>query len=272
MLRRTIASWILIGLPITAYAQSVAPVDANTTATISTTRAMPSPPIARQWRGFYVGGFIGNAQGDSDLATTTVFSTAGYLPSSTVSSINAAGAQTLETSDTEFGGLAGYNLRFGRVIVGGEGDYSSMRLSGTVTSGNSTVATPFTIQQSIDTKWLATLRLRGGVTFGRTLVYGTFGMAWTDLNYQASFTDTANAHESGGLDNIQSSSVWGAGVEFWCFRNLSVKGEYLSTDFEPASTTSSNLTQGGVSYPMNQFTHSSTLKVRVYRGAVIIRF
>jgi len=97
-------------------------------------------------------------------------------------------------------------------------------------------------------------------------------MAWTDLNYQAVFTDTANAHENGGLDNVQSSSVWGAGVEFWCLRNLSVKGEYLSADFTPASTTSTNLTQGGVAYPTNIFTHSDTLRVRVYRGAVIIRF
>jgi outer membrane immunogenic protein len=281
-LSQAVAWLVLVSVPVSAQAQSAQPLNLSglnspsTTVSPSVPAPLPAPSIGRQWRGFYVGGFIGAAQGDSDVATTTVFTTTGYFASSSPPAIIAAGDQTLDTSDTEFGGLAGYNIQIGRAVFGGEGDYSSMRLSGTVTSGDTypcCAPTAFVIQQSVDTKWLATLRFRGGVTFGRTFVYGTFGMAWTDLNYQAVFTDNfANAHENGGLDNLQSSTVWGAGVEFWLIRNFSVKGEYLNTKFEPATTTSTNLTAGGTAYPNNVFTHSSNLAVQVFRGGVIFRF
>jgi outer membrane immunogenic protein len=278
MLKRILAVCVLVAVPASALAQSTAPVDVSGTSTtaVAPAPATPAaPPVERRWRGFYVGGFIGGAQGNSDVTTSTVFSQNGYFPSSSIQPIITAGAQTLDTSKTEYGGLAGYNIHIARAVIGGEGDYSSVRLSGNATSGNTypcCAPTSFVIQQTVETKWLATLRVRGGVTFGRTLVYGTFGMAWTGLNYQAVFTDSAGARENGGLDNVQSSSVWGAGVEYWLLRNLSVKGEYLNADFKPASTTSTNLTQGGTAYPMNVFTHQGTLNLKVYRGGVIIRF
>jgi outer membrane immunogenic protein len=276
---RAVAMLALLTVPLSAHAQTAQPVDLNG-ASKTVSAPAPAPPrvpsVNRQWRGFYVGGFIGGAKGESDLQTTTVFSTTGYFATTSPPAIITAGHQTLDTSTTEYGSLAGYNIQIGRVIISGEGDYSAMNLSGTVTSGDvypCCAPTAFAIQQSIDTNWFASLRFRAGVTFGRTMVYGTYGMAWTDLNYQAVFTDNfASAHENGGLDNIQSSPVWGAGVEFWCLRHLSVKGEYLNTEFEPASTTSSNLTAGGVAYPSNVFTHSSTLKLQLFRGGVIWRF
>jgi outer membrane immunogenic protein len=278
-LSRAVAMLALLTVPLSAHAQSAQPLDLNgASKTVSAPAPAPprAPSVNRQWRGFYVGGFIGSAQGESNLQTSTVYSSTGYFATTSPPAIITAGHQTLDTSDTEYGGLAGYNIQVGRVIVGGEGDFSSMGLSGSVTSGDTYPCCPttsFSIRQSIDTTWFASVRLRGGFTFGRAMVYGTYGMAWTDLNYQAVFTDTyANAHENGGLDNIQSAPVWGAGAEFWLSRHLTVKGEYLNTEFEPASTTSSNLTAGGQAWPMNVFTHSSTLKLQLFRGGVIWRF
>ena len=272
---------VLLSVPMSAHAQSAQPLDLNgASKTVSAPVPAPAPPrvpVNRQWRGFYVGGFIGGAQGESDLQTSTVFSRTGYFSTSSPPAINTAGHQSLDTSDTEYGGLAGNNIQVGRVIVSGEADYSAMGLSGTVTSGAAYPCCPttsFSIQQSIDTTWFASVRLRGGFTFGRTMVYGTYGMAWTDLNYEAVFTDNfANAHENGGLDNVQSAPVWGAGVEFWLTRHLTVKGEYLNAEFEPASTTSTNLTApANQPWPTNVFTHSSTLKLQLFRGGVIWRF
>jgi len=100
-------------------------------------------------------------------------------------------------------------------------------------------------------------------------------MAWTDLNYQSVFTDNlAAAHENGGIDHRQSSAIWGAGVEFWCGSRFTIRGEYLSAGFEPAQFTSTNLTAGTppTAFPTNVFTHSTTLKLQVFRGGLTVRF
>ena len=277
-LTRTLATLILTGLPIGAYAQSAAPVDVTPNTSTPSAPAPPRAPGGRSWRGFYVNGFVGAAHGNSDLATSTVFSTTGYFPSSSVQPIITAGAQTLTTNTTEFGGGAGYNLHISRVVVGAEGDYSIMNLSGTVTSGNTyPCCSPasFAIVQTVDTNWLATARVRGGWTAGPALIYGTFGMAWTDFNYQSVFTDTlAAAHENGGNDHRQSSSIWGAGAELRVAGSVSIRGDYMNAGFTPASVTSTNLTAGtpSVAFPSNVFTHSSTLKLQLFRFGVSVGF
>jgi outer membrane immunogenic protein len=273
---------VLVSVPLSASAQSAQPVKKDTapkTPSTSVRAAVPAPTPSsgHSWQGFYVGGLVGGANGKSDVATTTVFSTTGYFASSSVPAIITAGAGTIKTNKATFGGTAGYNFHVGHVVFGAEGDYSSMSLSGTLSSGDTVypccAPTTFAITQSIDTTWLATLRGRAGVTAGRALFYGTYGMAWTDLNYQSVFTDTfAAAHENGGLDNTQSTVIWGGGVEIWVNHHFSVKGEYLRAEFDPASTTSTNLTAGGTPFPSNVFTHSSTLLLQVYRGGVTIRF
>jgi outer membrane immunogenic protein len=274
---------VLVSLPLTAYAQSAQPAKQDTTktptASVRAVPAAPAPSSGPSWSGFYVGGLVGGASGKSDVATTTVFSSTGYFATSSVPAIITAGAGTIKTNELTFGGTAGYNFQVGHVVFGAEGDYSSLQLSGTLSSGDVVypccAPTSFNVTQSIDTTWLATVRGRAGVTAGHALFYGTYGMAWTDLNYQAVFTDTfATAHENGGRDGTLSTVVWGGGVEIWCNNHFSVKGEYLNAEFDPASTTSTNLTAftPSIAFPTNVFTHSSTLKLQVYRGGITIRF
>src|SRR5215471_1317308 len=166
------------------------------------------PANAGDFKGFYVGANLGGNTGNSDAKTSTVFSPTGYFASSSVPAIATAGAQNLSPSGFIGGGQAGYNFQHNAFVLGFEIDFGSMSLSDSK-SATATypccAPTAFTITQTVNTDWLFTLRPRVGFTGGPVLIYGTGGLAMTNLNYQALFTDTfATAHENGGVDSTQA--------------------------------------------------------------------
>jgi outer membrane immunogenic protein len=133
--------------------------------------------------------------------------------------------------------------------------------------------TAFTVTQSVKTNWLFTVRPRVGFTSGPLLVYGTGGLAMTGLNYQAVFTDTfANAHESGGTNNVRTGWAAGGGAEVKVGHRWSVKGEYLRTGFGDVSNTSANLNTTSGAFPASVFTHTANLTGNVYRFGVNFHF
>lgn len=223
------------------------------------------------FKGFYVGGYLGGSHGDSDAQTTTVFSPTGYFASSSVPAIATAGAQNLSANGFSGGGQVGFNFQHKNFVVGFETDFGSMDLS----ASKSTTATypccaptNFTVTQTVETSWLFTLRPRIGFVAGPALFYGTGGLAMTDVNYTALFTDTfATAHESGGKDNNQVGWTGGGGVEVKVGAHWSVKGEYLYADFGSLSNTSTNLTAftPPIAFPTNVFTHTADLRAHNYR-------
>ena len=125
--------------------------------------------------------------------------------------------------------------------------------------------------QSVQTSYLFTLRPRVGITHGRFLVYGTGGMALTNMNYQALFTDTfATAHENGGFDETKLGWTAGGGTEFRLDRHWSMKFEYLYASFGDDSNTSTNLTAfpARIAFPTNTFTHTADLHFHMGRFGV----
>jgi outer membrane immunogenic protein len=234
---------------------------------------------AADFKGFYVGGTVGGTNGKSDATTTTVFDpTAGYFASSSVPAIAAAGAQHIDPSGINGGGTAGYNFQSGVFVLGVETDFGAMNLD----NSKSTTAiypccptTGFTVKQTITTGWLFTLRPRIGFAAGPLLVYGTGGLAMTNANYQAVFTDTfATAHENGGKEDNLTGWTGGAGAEIKPGRHWSVKGEYLYANFGSLSTTSNNLTAftPPVAFPSNTFTHKADLRAHIYRFGLNFHF
>lgn len=228
------------------------------------------PASAGDFKGFYVGGNLGGVNGNSNAQTSTVFSSTGYFASTSVPAIASVGAQNPTPSGFTGGGQAGFNFQHKAFVVGFEVDFGGMSLSDSK-SGTAPYpccpTTSFTITQTVNTDWLFTLRPRVGFTGGPVLVYGTGGLAMTNLNYQALFTDTfASAHENGGVDSTQTGWGAGAGVEIKPGKHWSVRGEYLHVDFGSVSTTSTNLTSApSSSFPTNVFTHSTDLTGHVYR-------
>src|SRR6266849_2004296 len=144
----------------------------------------PMMPVY-SWTGAYIGVNAGYAWGDSEVATSTVFSPAGYFALSSVSAIAAAGAQTINPNGFTGGGQIGYNWQASSaVVVGLEADFEYFGLKGSVTSGAGypcCAPTGFSINQSVKTDWLATFRARlGYLVTPSTLIYVTGGGAVTN--------------------------------------------------------------------------------------------
>ena len=233
---------------------------------------------AADFKGFYIGGNVGGVNGSSDASTSTIFSPTGYFAQSSVPAIATVGAQHLSANGITGGGQAGFNLQHGVFVFGVETDFGAMNLSdsrSTTATYPCCAPTAFTVTQSISTDWLFTVRPRLGFAAGPIMIYGTGGMAMTNANYQALFTDTfATAHENGGKEDHLTGWTAGAGAEFKVNRRWSVKGEYLFADFGSLSATSNNLTAftPPIAFPTNTFTHTADLQAHIYRFGINFHF
>lgn len=225
---------------------------------------------AQDFKGFYVGGNVGGTFGNSNAHTSTIFSPIGYFAITSPPAINAVGVQHPDPGGFTGGGQVGYNFQFSQIVMGGEFDFGAMNLAG-LSYGSGVypccAPTTFAVQQSVKTDWLMTARARVGVTHGRVLVYGTGGLATTNINYQARFSDTwGPATENGGVKKDLTGWVAGGGAEVKVGGHASLKAEYLYANFGSVMTTSTNLVWvGDGPWPMNVFTHTADLKGNIVR-------
>lgn len=233
---------------------------------------------ASGFTGFYVGGDVGTALGRSAPTTTTVDPPGGYFLATDVAAIATAGAQHLSSSNLTGSGHAGFDIQAGEFVVGVEGEFGYLGLNeqqSTTETYPCCAPTTFTISQSMKSSWELGVRPRAGVVFGRLLVYGTGGMAATDLNYQEIFTDTyASALETGGVKKIAAGWTAGGGVELRLAHHLSARAEYLYDNFGRVSTTSANLAISAppATYPENVFSLSANDRVHVVQFGLDYRF
>ncbi len=281
---------------LTITAGSLA-ITAQTPATTDSTGASSAPVRAassdNNWKGFYVGAYGGGGFNRSNVATSTVFASPGYFQTTSVSAINAAGIQQIKPNGFAGGGTFGYNHQNGALVVGAELDFGAMNANKSVSSGATYPCcspTGFTINQTTKTRWLLTARPRVGVAVGNAMIYGTGGLAVTDVNYAATFTDTyGNATESAAFKKNKAGWTLGGGAEFRVASKWSVKGEYLYADLGSVSVTSNNLNAASiatiasiantpnipapsVAYTQNVFTHSGDVKMHNVRFGVNFHF
>ena len=227
---------------------------------------------AQDFKGFYAGANVGGVFGNSSAHTSTIFDPSGYFAITSPPAINAVGAQHPDPGGFTGGGQFGYNFQFSHVLVGGEFDFGAMNLAGSSAASGvypCCAPTTFMVQQSVKTDWLMTARPRIGVVRGPVLVYGTGGLAMTNANYQAEFSDTfASATENGGVKKDLTGWAAGGGVELKVGGHASLKAEYLFANFGSVKTTSTNLQTSLILdpvWPMNVFTHTADLKGHIVR-------
>ncbi len=230
------------------------------------------------WTGFYVGINEGWVGGTSAAMTETNFSPTGYFAASSVPAIKQAGDQQFNSRTFISGGQAGYNWQSGSLVLGGEMDLNYMH----VTGGDSSTAvypccapTNFTIQSSMHTDWLFTLRPRIGYASNNWLLYATGGLAVTKLNADFLFTDTfATAHEEQGFSETVYGWTAGCGVEMGLARNWSLKAEYLYADFGNISSQAGTFTAftPPIAFPTNVFRYSMDLQTNTERIGLNYRF
>ena len=234
---------------------------------------------ADDWKGFYAGANVGGVFGSSNARTTTVLDPAGYFVASDIPQIAAAGKHDIGLDGFTGGVQLGYNSTAAKTfLIGVEVDFGGMNLESTKTDGAVYVCcapASFSITQKVGSSWLFTARPRIGITHGKALVYGTGGLAVTNIHDRVLFTDNDfSALEGGGRNENKLGWTVGGGVEYQVKSHWSVKGEYLYAKFGRVSSTSTNLisTQPPGTFPTNVFTHSADLHANIIRAGLNYRF
>ena len=168
-----------------------------------------STTSAFNWSGFYVGANAGYGFGRAQLSGNVVLD---------------------QDIKGVLGGVqAGYNYDFGGFVLGVEGDFQFADLKYTETVGGTT--STFSVDR------FGTVRARAGVAVDRFLPFVTGGVAIAN--------GKVRAENAGGvvLDVNQTSVGWtlGAGLEYAVTDNVTVKAEYLYTDFGKATFAGTNV-------------------------------
>jgi outer membrane immunogenic protein len=165
---------------------------------------------AYSWTGLYIGANVGYGWSDADWQFA------------------AASASTSHSGNGALlGGQIGYNIQVRQFVFGAEADLSSSWIDGSTACPDPS----FNCGHSFN--WMASVRGRAGVAVygNRTLLYGTAGVAWADVDYTAK--DAATGAQFGtGFSNTHVGWVAGAGVEHMLTQNLTARIEYLYYGFD----------------------------------------
>ena len=126
-----------------------------------------------------------------------------------------------------FGVQAGYLHQIGPIVIGVEADTSLIDVSERIDERFG----PFDLGSiEHEAEWLATLRGRFGFSLGRLLLYGTGGLAFTDLD-----ADTGVRVVDRDRDRkIFNGWTVGGGIEGMITPNLSARAEWLFAEFPKA--------------------------------------
>jgi outer membrane immunogenic protein len=228
------------------------------------------------WTGFYVGLNAGGAWNESNPTTTTLFPVAAYFADSSVTAIGQVGNQHINRSGFTGGVTGGYNWQISNAVIGVEADFNYFGIKGSSTATAlypCCAPTSFTINSSVSTDWLATVRGRVGfLATPALLLYGTGGLAVANVKANYLFTDTfAAANESASISTTRYGWTAGVGGEYALMNGWSIKAEYLYVDLGRARTTSNNLFVG-IPLPLQTFTHTVNLTSNIGRVGINYKF
>ena len=169
-------------------------------------RAAPPPPPAMSWQGFYVGAHAGYgfavAKQSSDTLSTDFLGGRGFIG----------------------GLLGGYNyMVMPRVLVGIEGDASWSNIAHNDSIQDS-IGDVFTLK--VEQKQAYSVRGRFGYLLApETLLYGTAGWAWSQLDYALNLSGLAAETDSQWFNGPQV----GGGIETMIAPGWRARLEYLHT-------------------------------------------
>lgn len=139
-----------------------------------------------------------------------------------------------DSSGAQAGIRAGYDLQYGRLVLGVVGDYSAVWQEDSVT-GFSTTPASYVFSRNIES--MAAARLRAGFVAGPALVYATGGAAYAKVENKFVTSNGANSFTATTDEDDADGWQAGGGVEYKLAPNLSVTGEYLYTSLEPGDYT-----------------------------------
>ncbi len=170
-----------------------------------------------KWTGAYAGANLGAIWSGSQFTANNAV----FLPNSSTYNASITG------TDVNPGLQMGYLLQFqNNWVVGAEGDFtyassnSHYQYNDTVWVGQ---YDRFTVNNNVQ----GSLRLRAGYAFDRFLPFITAGVSFANVGLR--YNNELNDHYS--KNTTQTGWVVGGGLEYGLLSNLSVRTEYLYTDY-----------------------------------------
>lgn len=192
----------------------------------------PVAPMAFNWSGFYIGGFVGDAFADGNSVASEPVSASGLL----YNGLNPTTSYGLNSSFIG-GGTIGYNWQApgSNYVFGLEGEAGYLHLRGSRQDVN---AVPLSPIDSVDSTRLGdaygVIAGRIGYASDRALFYAKGGVAFVGNSH--SFNDSCIGAGAPGCgpgflvtnqSDTQVTYAVGAGIEYAFTNNWSLKGEYL---------------------------------------------
>nr|WP_168047330.1 outer membrane beta-barrel protein [Brevundimonas alba] len=201
---------------------------------------------APDWSGPYVGVFGGFIQPDEEPDETLVFDRDldGDYDDTVLTSggqnafgpgfcgDQASSGQTRcddDASGVEGGVKLGYDMQFGRWVVGAVGEIAAVDAEDSV-SGFSTTPAYYSLTRSLD--HMAALRARLGYAAGPALLYVTGGAAYGKVENSFNTNNTANSFTATTDEDDADGYQFGGGVEWRLAPSLTFNAEYIYTDLE----------------------------------------
>ncbi|MGO9487035.1 MAG: carbohydrate porin [Rhodomicrobium sp.] len=217
-------------------------------------------PSAVDWTGFYLGGHLGYAWGNSKWTA----STAAGVPIATGSLGLTQPIDSFKESGSFLEGFqTGYNYMLpNRFVIGGEADVSFPSYPSPVNGlsmGGSSTLLHGTESYSDNVFASGTARARIGYAPGNWLFYATGGLAWS---YDQVTLDNLAGKTSEGPLLWRLGWTAGAGAEVPVAPHWSAKAEYLFTDYSFSS----------VAFPLAAQRFNSDLSLQEVRVGVNYRF
>jgi outer membrane immunogenic protein len=225
---------------------------------------VPPAPVFT-WTGFYLGVNAGGA-----FRVRNHFDDNFFFPGVTPTPLFLLANNNNNGNNARFigGGQAGVNWQINQFVLGIEADGQAL-----VGNNNNNGNNFFNFGNNGDnTRFLGTVRARGGIAFDRFLVYGTGGFAYgtgpTINNFNPLLVGASpffNNNNDNGNNWLFGYAV-GGGVEWAFLDNWSIKAEYLYTDIR--RTDNNN-------FFFNNFNHNNDLfreRNHIVRAGLNYRF
>jgi outer membrane immunogenic protein len=255
------------------FAATLSLVGTATAAAADMPMSTKAPAAVYQWTGCYVGGNIGGGTTGSNFGSAVDPGT--YLGAGDAATVSGSGSGSRNDFGFLGGGQVGCNWQTGTLVLGLEGDLDWFHSNPNFNNNTNTLASgaSFSIEQSLTTNYLSTVRPRIGIAADRNLAYVTGGVAFTSVSYAETYTDSNGAPGPGAGTATASRSLvgWTAGVgwEYALADHWTMRAEYLIAGFPTTNALGTIAAAGGGT---NALHGSADVLVQSLRAGVNFKF
>jgi outer membrane immunogenic protein len=235
-----------------------------------------SPAAAQSWTGPYVGVHVGYGSGSSD-ANGAVSGQWTVESQALRDEVSARISSDLDPKGFLYGVQAGYDFQTsGNLVLGVEADFSLMNVdddrASPLTPTTTAPSLSYAAGNGVDAKHMYSLRAKGGVAFGNSLVFVDGGWAWVKSKYSAGLSSNGGYSKSGSQSETTDGYVLGAGFEHRVGSNVSLRLDYSYTDQGDVSFANAYLPGSTFTSPVYTETYNQDLKLHLFRAGVNFRF